>query len=137
MLQHIRKCFTSLPRVFVHTDSLSVCLSLTNSLTVGKSWPVLGPVRQIPPCDRRRQIPYISDDSGVHVRFLPSQTHTRTQHTTHILTPKLQRPICLPVLCSGLRAQSRSTQLPVISRCSLKIDALTINIQHANRRASC
>lgn len=101
----------SLPCVFGRT----VCLPLTNSLTVGKSWPVLGPVWQIPPCDRRRQIPSISDNSGVRVRFLPSRTHNTH---THILTPKPQCPISLPVLCSGLVAQSGSTQLPVISGCS-------------------
>lgn len=72
--------------------SLPLCLSLWLTLTVGKSWPVLGLVRQIPPCDRGWQIPYVSDDSGAHVRFLPSLTHTQKTHT---------RPICLPVLCCG------------------------------------
>lgn len=52
-----------------------------NSLTVGKFWPVLGPAQQIPACDRGRQIPYVSDDSGAHVRFLPSLTHTQKTHT--------------------------------------------------------
>lgn len=109
--------------------TLSVCLrlSLTNALTVGKSWPVLGLVRQIPPCDARRQIPYVSDDSGVNVRFLPWRTHTTH---THILTPKPQCQICLPVLCSGLVAQSGSTQLPVFSGCSAQSENRCYDHRH-------
>lgn len=86
----------------VWADRASVSFWLI--LTVGKSWPVLGLVQRIPPCDQGWQILRISRDSGVHIHFL------------HALTPKPQCPVCLPVC--GLAAQSRLTQLPAISGCS-------------------
>lgn len=54
-------CVLSLSRKWIYfhivSAKLSPAVALIHSLTVGKSWPVLGLRRQIPTCDRGRQIP--------------------------------------------------------------------------------
>lgn len=54
-------CVLSFSRKWIYfhivSAKLSTAVALIHSLTVGKSWPVLGLPQQIPTCDQGRQIP--------------------------------------------------------------------------------
>lgn len=73
-------------------------------------------VWRLPPCDRRRQIPFSPDDSGVPVCFLP-----------------LPKPsTCLPVLCRGSVSVHTAVSGLGLQQSCLKIDTTANNIRKVN-----